>query len=108
MGEADSRCRTLQAKIEALAPPAAVIEAEAAIRDVGEKATHVAKARLDRVNREAELAQIRDRLNALRLAVGISDDAGLEAAAPRRSDRTRAKTCVRRLGAARRPCANRK
>ncbi len=82
LGEADSRCRTLQAKIEALAPPAAVIEAEAAIRDVGEKATHVAKARLDRVNREAELAQIRDRLNALRLAVGISDDAGLEAAAP--------------------------
>ena len=82
LGEAESRCRTLQAKIEALAPPAAVIEAEAAIRDVGEKATHVAKARLDRVNREAELAQIRDRLNALRLAIGISDDAGLEAAAP--------------------------
>jgi uncharacterized protein YhaN len=82
LGEAESRCKTLQAKIDALAPPAALIEAEAAIRDAGEKATHVAKARVDRANREAELAEIGKALNALRLAVGIADDAALEAAAP--------------------------
>ncbi len=82
LGEAESRCRTLRAKIDALAPPAALIEAEAAIRDAGEKATHVAKARQDRANREAELAEISAKLNALRLAVDISGDAELEAAAP--------------------------
>ena len=82
LGEAESRCNTLQAQIDALAPPAALIEAEAAIRDAGEKATHVAKARIDRANREAELGEIGKALNALRLAVGIADDAGLEAAAP--------------------------
>ena len=65
-----------------LAPPAALIESEAAIRDAGEKATHVAKARVDRANREAELGEISKALTALRLAVGIADDAGLEAAAP--------------------------
>jgi uncharacterized protein YhaN len=82
LGEAESRCKTLRAKIDALAPPAALIEAEAAIRDAGEKATHVAKARVDRANREAELAEIGKALNALRMAVGIADDAALEAAAP--------------------------
>ncbi len=82
LGEAESRCNALQAKIDALAPPAALIEAEAAIRDAGERATHVAKARVDRANREAELAEISARLNALRLAVAISADAELEAAAP--------------------------
>ena len=82
LGEAESRCKTLQAKIDALAPPTALIEAEAAIRDAGEKATHVAKARVDRANREAELAEIGKALNTLRLAVGIADDAALEAAAP--------------------------
>jgi uncharacterized protein YhaN len=80
--EADSRCRALQARIDALVPPVGILDAEAAIRDAGEAAIHVGKAREDRANRDAELAELADKLSAVRNVVGLPDDAALEAAAP--------------------------
>jgi uncharacterized protein YhaN len=80
--EAKSRCKTLQAKIEALAPDQNLIAAESLIRDAREKATHVSKARQDRANRETELAAFSENLRVLRLAIGVSSDRELEAAAP--------------------------
>ncbi len=80
--EAATRCKTLEAKIAALALPAAVLDAEAAIRSAGVKATHVEKQRQDRPNREAELAIVSEKLAAMRAALGVATDAELETAAP--------------------------
>ncbi len=59
-----------------------MIEAEGKIRDAGEKAVHVAKARDDRPNREIELADHAAELKTLRQRIGLAADADLEAAAP--------------------------
>ncbi len=83
LSEAEARCKALRAKIDALTPPLCLINAESAIRDVGEKALHVAKARQDRANREDELAAFGAKLMVLRIAVGVASDDELEAAAPR-------------------------
>jgi uncharacterized protein YhaN len=80
--EAEIRCRALQAKINALVFPMAILDAETSIRDVGEKALHVAKARDDRGNREIELARLSDELQTVRRSVGLDGNAELEAAAP--------------------------
>ncbi|MEJ0093545.1 MAG: AAA family ATPase [Methylocella sp.] len=80
--EAEARCNILQAKIAALALPMTLLDAETAIRDVGEKAIHVGKARDDRSNREVELAKLSDELKTVRHTVGLASDAELEAAAP--------------------------
>ena len=92
--EAEARCKTLQAKIEDLAPHSGVIEAESAIRDAAKKATLVAKAQQDRANRETELAASSEKLRVLRLAVGVSSDAELEAAAPRPDEIKAAQTLI--------------
>jgi uncharacterized protein YhaN len=80
--EADGRCGALQERIDALISPVGLLDVEAAIRDAGEAAIHVGKAREDRVNRDVELAELTDKLRIVRNVVGLSDDAGLEAAAP--------------------------
>jgi uncharacterized protein YhaN len=80
--EAETRSRVLQAKVEALVLPEALLNVEAAIRDAGEKALHVSKARDDRAHREAELAELNDKLEVLRGKVGLASDAELEALAP--------------------------
>jgi len=82
LAEAEARSRTVQAKIDAIVPPQALLDAEAAIRDAGEKAVHVGKARADRANREAELAELDRKLEAVRAAVGLGPDAELAALAP--------------------------
>jgi uncharacterized protein YhaN len=80
--EAEGRRRALQARIDAAIPPGPILTLEAAIRDAGEKAVHVAKARENRPNRIVELAQLSDKLKIVRSVVGLADDAALEAAAP--------------------------
>jgi uncharacterized protein YhaN len=80
--EADGRCGALQARIDALISPVGLLEVEAAIRDAGEAAIHVGKAREDRVNRDVELAELSDKLKIVRNVVGLADDAALDAAAP--------------------------
>ncbi|VTZ52318.1 conserved hypothetical protein [Methylocella tundrae] len=80
--EAEERCLGAQRRLENLAVSIAVIEAEAKIRDAGEKAIHVSKARDDRPNREIELAEYAEALKTLRQRIGLPDDADLETAAP--------------------------
>jgi uncharacterized protein YhaN len=80
--EAESRRQALQARIEAIILPTATLNAEAAIRDAGEKAVHVAKAREDRPNRDVELSQLDVKLNAVRAVVDPADNAALDLAPP--------------------------
>jgi uncharacterized protein YhaN len=80
--DAESRRTALNAKIGALVPHPGVLEAESAIRDAGEAALHVGKARDDRPNRDDELAELSGKLKIVRAAVGLPDDAALEMAAP--------------------------
>lgn len=80
--ESEGRCKGLQAKIDALVVPNIILAAESAIRDAGEKAVHVAKAREDRSNRDAELSALSDKLKLVRRAVGLSTDTELEVVAP--------------------------
>jgi uncharacterized protein YhaN len=82
LGEAESRCAALRARIEAITLPAAILNAEAAIRDVADRAVHVRKAREDRPRRDLELAALDDKLKTVRGGVGLSDDLALEEAAP--------------------------
>ena len=80
--EAEERCAAAERLIENLVVTPAILEMDVKIRDAGEKALHVSKARDDRPNREIELAGFADALKSLRLKLGLADDAALETAAP--------------------------
>jgi uncharacterized protein YhaN len=80
--EAKERHAALEAKIDALTPTGAVLDAETSIRDIKEMAVHVRKARGDRANRQTELAGINAKLDGVRRALGLGDDVDLEAMSP--------------------------
>ncbi|MGH6795151.1 MAG: ATP-binding protein, partial [Methylocella sp.] len=80
--EAQERHAALAAKFDALTPSAAILAAEASIRDIEEKAVHVRKARGDRANRQTELTERNTKLDVIRGALGVGADADLEAKFP--------------------------
>ncbi len=80
--EAEGRQAALEAKIGGLLPSAAVLAAEAAIRDITEKAVHVQKERSDRPNRLKELTDGDAKLGAVRRSVGLPADADIKALLP--------------------------
>lgn len=83
--EADEKLAALKARVDAVIVPTALVEAEALIADIAERAGHVAKARDDRPNRERERAVTEEKLAALRHGAGIADGVALEDRLPSRA-----------------------
>lgn len=75
--ETERRRAALEAKIDALAIPSALIDAESAVRDIVAKAVQVTNERASRPNRIAELARQQTQLAALRASIGIAADADI-------------------------------
>lgn len=82
--EVEARRAELTAKLNAIEVPATLPGAEAAIRDVVNKAVTVGKARADRANRLQELAGSEAKLNVVRASIGLPADANLDAVMPGR------------------------
>jgi uncharacterized protein YhaN len=80
--ETEERQAMVAAKLAAIEVPATLLEVEATVRDVVEKAVTVRKARADRINRQHELAESEAKLAAVRTGIALPAGADLGAMAP--------------------------
>ncbi|WP_323810836.1 AAA family ATPase [Sphingobium baderi] len=82
---ATGRRDRLKARLDALVVNAALNASEQRVRNLGERAIHVSKARSDRANRQREIDEGEAQLSVLRRMLGLPADADLAALVPDQS-----------------------
>ncbi|KKW90585.1 YhaN family protein [Sphingobium chungbukense] len=82
---ATGRRDRLKARLDALVVNAALKASEQRVRDLGERAIHVSKARSDRANRQREIDEGEAQLAVLRRMLGLPADADLASLVPNQS-----------------------